>query len=221
VTGRDDEGARLTTRLASRTAHDLNNVAAVFSGHVYLLRSEAEPLEEAFEAMEKALEHLERLTRGLASLGTLGIEPLETVDVNAVVRSAAEGAGGPVELDLDSEVPPLSGRREDLRRAVEALLVNAREANEPGRPVRLSTKRDKAGSAFTITIEDSGKGVEAEARRRDFSPLFSSKGMKGRGFGVTLARMVAALSDGSLALEDRPEGGTRAILRFPLPARTA
>ena len=116
-------GARLASRVAARTAHDLNNIAAVVSGHIYLLRSGAEPMEEAFEAMEKAMEHMERLTRSLTALGTLGLEPVEATDVNEALRETLAGAGaGGVELDLDPELPKLSTRRADLIRAVDALV---------------------------------------------------------------------------------------------------
>lgn len=46
---------RLASSVAARAAHDLNNVAAVFSRHVFLLRNSAESPEEAFESMEKAI----------------------------------------------------------------------------------------------------------------------------------------------------------------------
>jgi signal transduction histidine kinase len=218
VTAPDEAGTRLAARLAARTAHDLNNVAAVFSGHIYLLRNQAEPPEEAFEAMEKALEHLGRSTRGLAALGTLGTDAVEPLDINEVIRavaSAGAASAQAIELDLEPGLALLAGRRADLACAVEALLANAREAGASDLPIRLSTRSDSDG-AIQIVIEDSGAGVPAEVRRRNFDPFFSTKGEKGRGIGVTLASTVAALQGGSLAVEDRPEGGTRSTLRLPL-----
>ena len=209
-------GARLATRLAARVAHDLNNLAAVFSGHIYLLRNSAESPEEAFEAMEKAMEHLQRLTQRLMALGGLGIGEAELLDINEVIRSAAKGEidAGVVDLDLEEKIPPVSARREDLTRAVQALISNAREASSPADHVRILTRRGE-GEIQTV-IEDSGSGVPSEARRRNFDPFFSTKGEKGRGIGVALANAFAALHEGSFALEDRPEGGTRATIRLPV-----
>src|ERR1019366_8046136 len=69
VSPRKDAGARIAARLAARTSHDLNNILAIFSGHLYLLRESAEPLEEGLDAMEKAIATLHRLSRSLADLG--------------------------------------------------------------------------------------------------------------------------------------------------------
>jgi signal transduction histidine kinase len=211
----NDNMARLAVRLAARTAHDLNNVAAVFSGHIYLLRNAAETSEEALAAMETVMEHLARLTGSLMAFGTLGTEEAAAIDINDVVRSAAKTvqAAAPVELDLDPDLPAVSGRRGDLERALEALVSNSREASDPDRPIRVSTRRDPEGS-LQITVEDAGKGVPSEVRRRNFEPLFSTKGEKGHGIGLAIASTVAALHGGSLEIEDRPEGGTRATLRI-------
>ncbi len=217
MTAPPDAGARLATRLASRAAHDLNNVAAVFSGHIYLLRNGGESQEEGFEAMEKAMEHLDRLTRSLTALGALGLEALAPADVNDVIhRALANGTAAGVVLDLDPSLPPVSTRPGDLVRVIEALVKNAREASPTGSPVRVATRRSPPDS-IEIGIEDSGGGVPDEVRRRGFDPLHSTKGAKGRGIGVTLASTFAFFHAGSLTIESRPEGGTRATLRLPAP----
>ncbi|MDQ2978972.1 MAG: HAMP domain-containing histidine kinase [Acidobacteriota bacterium] len=203
----------LLSRLAGRTAHDLNNMLAVFSGHIYLLRSAAEPAEEAFEAMEKVMEHLERLAGSLAAVGALAQEEAAPVDVNEAVSSAC-AATPRVELDLESGLPPLRARRLDFERAVRALLANASEASDPAQSVRVSTLSEPDGGV-RIQVEDRGPGIPAEVRRRSFEPLFSTSGMKGRGIGITVATVVAAELGGSLEIEEHPGGGTRATLRLP------
>jgi signal transduction histidine kinase len=215
----EDGGALLATRIAARTAHDLNNLAAVFSGHLYLLRNGAEPPEEAYEAMEKALAHLDRLTRGLTILGTLGAETPEPLDLNEVARSAARADGQPsLELDLEPGLPDLPLRRADLLQAIEALISNAREASESGAAVRVTTRLDPTGS-IRITVEDSGPGIAPEVAPRCLDPFFSTKGEKGRGIGLTVALLVATLHSGTVEVVSRPEGGTRTTLVIPVPAQ--
>lgn len=205
--------SRLLARLAGRTAHDLNNMLAVLSGHIYLLRSAAEPAEEAFEAMERVMEHLQRLTGSLAAVGALAEEAAALVDVNDAVTSASE-ATPRVELDLEPGLPRLRARRSDLESAVRALVANASEASDPAQSVRVSTLADPDGGV-RILVEDRGRGVPAEVRRRSFEPLFSTSGMKGRGIGITVATVVAAGLGGSLEIEEHAGGGTRATLRLP------
>ena len=210
---------RLASRVAARVAHDLNNVAAVLSGHIYLLRNSAESPQEAFDAMEKAMEHLQRLTQSLGAMGAVGTEEEGAFDLNALVVDAAkeaeEAAGrGPVQLDLDWNLPKLVGRKNDVRLAIDALLANAREASAPSKGIRVSTRPLPVGLGVVLTVEDSGSGIPPGATERIFDPLFSTKGEKGLGIGLTLAAAVAALHGGSCEVESRPEGGTRAVLEL-------
>jgi signal transduction histidine kinase len=219
VTRPEEAGARLAARIAARAAHDLNNFAAVFSGHLYLLRNAAEPPEEAYEALEKGLSHLARLTQGLTILGTLGAETAEPLDLNEVARSAVRAAGAPtLELNLEPGLPNLTLRRADLLQGIEALIANAREAGEDGGPVRVTTRLDPAGSIW-ITVEDSGRGIPPEVLPKCLDPFFSTKGEKGRGLGLTIALLVATIHSGTLDVASRPDRGTWASLVFPVPAR--
>jgi signal transduction histidine kinase len=213
-----DGGARLAARLAARTAHDLNNVSAVLSGHIYLLHAAAEPPEEAFAAMEKALEHLDRLSKSLASLGMLAVEGETDVDLNQIVRAAAEGSRG-VELDLAVDVGAVRGRPADLGRAVSALIANAVEASGPELPVSVSTRRHSDGG-LRVVVADRGEGVPGQVLARGFAPLVSTREVKGRGIGLCVAAAAAALSGGELSIEAREGGGTSAVLRLP-PSRGA
>ncbi len=217
MTREGESGVRLAARLAARTAHDLNNVAAVISGHVYLLRESAEPLEEALEAMDIAMEQLQQLSRSLAELGGLGVEEIGPCDVNAVVRAVANAwPPGRIALDLGTDLPVGQGRPEDLARGVRAVLSNAIESDPGPEPIRVSTAFTPE-EGYRIVVEDSGKGLPAEIRRRNLDPLHSTKGKKGHGIGFAIATAVTAFGGGSFHLEDRAAGGTRAILRFAAP----
>lgn len=216
-----ERGARLVARLAARTAHDLNNVAAVISGHVYLLRESAEPLGEALEAMETAMEHLQQLSLSLAELGGLGTDDPVPFDLNGAVRAAAQSyPAGRIALDLAADLPMMEGRPEDVTRGVRALLANAVESDGGQGPIRVSTGFTPE-EGCRITVEDSGPGIPAEIRRRNLDPFHSTKGKRGRGIGFAVASAVAAFGGGSFALEDRPEGGTRAILQFGVAGQVA
>jgi signal transduction histidine kinase len=210
---------RLAGRLMARVAHDLNNIAMVWNGHLDLVRGGYEEPAEAWAAFDAALEHLGRLSRGLEGLGLLGDEEMADVDVNALIRetTAARAAGSStLALDLEPAAPVVMARRGDLARAIDALLVNAQEASPPAGRVRVRTRLFPEEGRVTVEIEDEGPGFAAEARQRGFDPLVTTRGARGRGLGVTVARLVAFAHGGSLALEDRPEGGARAVISLPV-----
>lgn len=206
---------RLASRLAARTAHELNNVSAVLTGHLYLLRSSNDPPEESYEAMEKALAHLQRVSGSLARLGPLGTGEAGSFDLNGAVRSAVEESGLGVALELEEGVWPVHGRESDVRLALAALLDNAREANGEGGGIRVFTRSDPIGSGILLGVEDSGPGGAPELRGRAFDPLFSTKGERGRGIGLTLVACVAAAHGAECEIESCEGGGTRVSIRFP------
>jgi signal transduction histidine kinase len=212
-----DPGENLLGRLAARVAHDLNNVLAILSGHLYLLGAAAETPEEAIAAMEKAAEQIGRLSRSLEQLGSIGQGSPESFEWNDLAREAAldpiHGAG-PIEIDLGSGLPAGRGRRADIRRALNCLLANSREASAEGAPVRIVTEALPRGGAL-LAVEDSGAGVPPEISERIFTPFFSSRGERGRGIGLTIVEAVAAAHGGTCDFEPRPGGGTRFTIRIP------
>lgn len=210
-------GENLVGRLAARVAHDLNNAIAVLSGHLYLLGAAAETPEEASAAMEKAAEQIGRLSRSLEQLGSIGHGEPESFEWNDLAREAAgdpiHGAG-PIEVDLGSGLPAGRGRRADIRRALDCLLANSREASAKGAPVRIVTEALPEGGTL-LAVEDSGAGIPPEISQRVFTPFFSTRGERGRGIGLTIVEAVATAHGGNCDFEPRPEGGTRFRLRFP------
>lgn len=167
--------------------------------------------------MEKALDNAGRLARNLGDVGALGIEDPRSLDVNELVRSAIRGIPDEgVEVALDASLAPVFARAGDVSRALNALVQNAREANGGTGRVRIATG-EEAGEV-RVLVEDSGGGIPEVVRRRDFDPLFSTSGQRGRGLGITTARLAALIAGGSLTLEARPGGGTRAIFALPRAA---
>jgi len=209
---------RLAGRLALRLVHDLNNVAAIVAGHVYLLRSSGEPLEEGLDAIERVAAQLERTTRSLSALAALGEEPLVSFDLNEVAEESRRdppALAGAIQMRLESGIPRVNGRRGEVLGAVKALIANAAEAGPAPLPIVVRTRRDEPG-AVVLEVIDAGAGVPAGIEKRVFDPLFTTRGQKGRGFGLTLAAAVAALHGGSCTIVTAPEGGTAAVLRLPV-----
>lgn len=213
-------GENLIARVAARVAHDLNNALAILSGHLYLLGARAETPEEAMAAMETASEQIGRLSKSLERLGSVGHGEPEEFEWNDLAREAASDpihAAGPIVLELGEGLPAGRGRREDVRLALDCLLVNSREGSASGAPVRIVT-RALPGGGTLLAVEDEGAGIPGEASSRVFTPFFSTRGEKGRGIGLTIVEAVAAAHGGSCDFEARAEGGTRFRIRFPATA---
>ena len=154
------------------------------------------------------------LARGLAQLTLLvpAASARETVDVNEMVQALVltlGAAAGRVDLDLSARRKVLAAPAR-LQRALAELLDNALRASPPDRQV-LVTSADEGEARVRITVRDDGPGIPAAARGRVFQPFYSTAGRPG--LGLTLARRLARVDGGGLALDsqERPFGASFSI----------
>lgn len=116
---------------------------------------------------------------------------------------------------LSDAVPTqITARPVALGRAVGNLIDNAiRYAGS----ARVSLAR--AGQDAVITVEDDGPGIPAEQLSHVLEPFVrgdDSRSLEtgGAGLGLAIACNIVASHDGTLVLENRPEGGLRATIRL-------
>ena len=91
-------------------------------------------------------------------------------------------------------------------------MLNAREATGPEGTVTVSLIRDDGNA--TLTIDDDGPGWPEE-RERELDPHVTTKA-SGTGLGLSIVQRTVLQHGGNLELQDRPGGGARVSLVFPL-----
>jgi two-component system sensor histidine kinase CreC len=110
----------------------------------------------------------------------------------------------------------MEGERFLVRHAVQNLLQNALEFTPVGGRIEVSVR--SAGDAVYVECADSGPGVPDYALERIFERFYSlprpESGRKSSGLGLPFVKEVATLHGGWVTLENRPQGGARAILRL-------
>jgi two-component system sensor histidine kinase DctS len=154
--------------------------------------------------------------------------PLSSVDLNAVVQEslallAGEIAAGSVQvqLQLEPQLPPISGDAVQLTQVLVNLLRNALDA-VVGRPQpRIVVTTQSTADSVEMSVEDNGPGLHPEVQQRLFEPFFSTK-PHGLGVGLPVSRRIVEAHGGTLQVENLPVG-VRFTARFPrlAPATTA
>lgn len=102
---------------------------------------------------------------------------------------------------------------DQLEQALVNLIRNAADAaTETGGGVEAAWER--RADRVRIVVEDEGPGLGETENL--FVPFYSTK-VGGAGIGLVLSQHIARNHEGSLVLENRPEGrGTRACLTLPI-----
>ena len=139
-------------------------------------------------------------------------------DVVGLVESGAHRRGVRIDCEFDPAEPPILIDADALHQAMLNLVGNAIDAaeGEAGPMVRISTRFDPIGDQVTIDVADDGPGIPADRRAKIFEPFFSTKGQRGTGLGLAVARKLVHKHGGEIDLVE--ENRTGATFRVTLPA---
>jgi two-component system NtrC family sensor kinase len=117
---------------------------------------------------------------------------------------------------LDEPLPQLHADRHRLQTALFNLIQNAMEAMPAGGRITVSGQAAADRREVSLTIEDSGSGISPELMERVCEPFFSTHQEEGmRGLGLAIVQDIVKMHGGRLAIESRPDEGTRIVLTFP------
>ena len=72
---------------------------------------------------------------------------------------------------------------------------------------------------IVIIFSDQGPGLSEDAADSLFQPFFSTK-PEGMGLGLSTSRKIAEQHGGTLHLENRKNGGAKAVLELPVEMET-
>ncbi len=221
--------------VAAGAAHEMNNPLMVISGRSQLLAASLSD-EKQRAAAQQIAEQSQRLSDMITSLMDYARPRparLETVDLIGLIGEAlglakrqTEPADRTVVVDVAPEVPPVRADAGQLAEAVAEAVANAYQATGPAGRVAVSGRYDAYSGRVVLSVEDDGCGMSGETAQHAFDPFFSAKPAgRRRGMGLATALRKVEAGGGSVRLDSRPGGGTRATFLLPaadpipLPAR--
>ena len=231
-------------RLAAGVAHEVKNPLAVILAAIGVLQQRGVcegPNLELLGEMEGAVRRANGVVMGLLDFAAATALKLEYVRLQEVVTKAVEFVRHDaamrqlhIQQECNGDPPSLRIDRTKLEQVLINFLMNAMDATKPGGTITVRTSLQqlrRAGpdvgyrktdllhvgqTVAAIEVEDTGTGLPPEVLKRAFEPFFTTKGPgKGTGLGLAVCKMIAGLHRGSVWLENRAEGGTRATLWLP------
>ncbi|MGE3854145.1 MAG: histidine kinase N-terminal 7TM domain-containing protein [Planctomycetota bacterium] len=208
-------------RLAGGIAHDLNNTMTPVLCNASLLLEDPMPEQSLVMVREiaEAAARAATLTRHLLMFARRqpGGTPVPA-DLNVVVgnlqtllvRSMPENIE--VHFDLDESIPTFPGDTAGIELLITSLVSNARDAMPGGGRLTIATRGSQ--DSVTLTVADTGEGMDEATRRRAFEPFFTTRA-SGSGLGLPTVWGVAQQHGAQIELDTAPGQGARFELTFP------
>jgi signal transduction histidine kinase len=198
-------------RFLARTPPNIDEVRAAL-GHIVGDSLRGSDVIASVRAMFKKDSH----ARIWCGVNDIVREALGMVDVDLRTRHIS------VATELHEGLPRVLGDRVQLQEVFLNLLVNAMEAMHavpgPAHVLRVRSDVTEDGAGILVTIEDSGPGIENDAKDRIFEPFFTTKAA-GTGMGLAICRSIIEVQGGRLwASPANPHGS---VFHVVLPAGDA
>jgi len=212
------------TTIIQSVSHDFRTPLATMAAALGGLQSSEVELSSAdraelLEALGEELARLTRLVENLLDLSRLhadaAVPHRELWDVGELVARAVDEAGAEaVETLVDEGLPAARVDATQTQRILVNLIDNARKFSPFGSPITVSAhERD---GALVVEIADRGPGIPPGKAVELLEPFARGPAVvRGAGLGLAIAHGFAVANGGSLALEARDGGGTRARVTLP------
>ncbi|MFW6338732.1 MAG: response regulator [Alkalispirochaetaceae bacterium] len=234
-------------RLAGGIAHEFNNLLTVIMGYARLLADAAkeaegdEPVDAGWirrnaEGILNAASGSTSMIRQLLSFGRYEERQPRRVDLNGIIGSLDKiltrlmGERIAVNFSLSSETNSVMVDPGRIEQSLLNLVLNARDAMPDGGVLTISTRsvlfeesttvvsgEIPPGSYVSLSVADTGEGIERGTLSRIFEPFFTTK-ERGSGTGLGLAAVYSTVEQakGYLDVISEAEAGT--IFTIYLPA---
>lgn len=242
---RDGEGAlRRTVAELQQSVHELEQFAYIVShdlqaplrsvlGFSQLLsrRHKDQLGGEALEFLgyiEHSAHQAQALIQDLLRLSRVGREPRhpQKRDLAETLHNAIRRLGEKVTPEVAIEfadLPELATDHGLLAQLLEQLLDNAIKFRRPDLAPRITVSALRDGDRWRITVADNGIGIPQDQLQNVFlvfRRLHAPDAYPGTGIGLTVARKIALLLEGSLSAASNADG-SQLILHLPIAPQAA
>ena len=231
-------------QLAGGIAHDFNNILAAITMHLSLLRQNPALDEESTEALRELEVETKRaanLTRQLLMFSRRSVIQTRVVDLNELVQNLLKmlrrllGENISISFDSQERLPAVEVDIGMIEQVLMNLAVNARDAMPKGGALTIATKavqlnadtaklhsERRPGQFVTLTVTDTGVGMDEGTLKRIFEPFFTTKDVgKGTGLGLPTAHGIVKQHHGWIEVQSQLDHGSVFVVYLPVKAMPA
>lgn len=223
---------RLKTEFVQNVSYQLRSPLTTILGYAEFLQSQrhgelTERQGDYVNAILQASDHLSKLIENILDLAMIeaGRMDLDLADVELaplieesveMVVTKAEDTQVHVRAEIEGDLGIIHADEGRIRQVLFNLVSNALRFTEPGGEIVVSAER--TGEMATLTVSDTGKGMDAERRATSFDS-FTSGDQRGAGLGLALVHRFIDLHGGTVGISENPDGGTSVTCWLPVRAQ--
>jgi K+-sensing histidine kinase KdpD len=179
---------------------------------------------KGWRIVDRNLDKIYNLTLNLLAYSRPREPKLEMVNPKALINdcleliaSAANEKGAMVVADVDETQPAVPLDPSGMHQVLMNLLSNSLDAVAPRKGlIQVVCRYDEENKETTIEVVDNGAGIEQSMMQHLFQLFHSTKGNRGTGLGLAVAKKIVDEHEGSIAVRSTAGEGTTFTIHLPV-----
>jgi signal transduction histidine kinase len=214
--------SRLVTigELALCFSHEVRNPLTALIGHAYMMQQslpEGDPIRLHLDNVYRNSMRMKGMIDSMLDFGRKREKSRDFCAPEELIHEAVRVVGPYFEnfqhpaivlqVDIECACPKVSIARWEMVHVLVNLLTNAADSMIQSRQrlITISAQREDEG-LVRFAVADTGAGISSENAGRVFAPFFSTKGERGNGLGLYIARGTIEHHGGSISLQTSDSG---------------
>ncbi len=226
--GLDAERLAAIGETTAALSHSIKNILQALRGgadvvEMGIRRNDMNQLTKGWRIVDRNLEKIYNLTMNLLAYSRPRVPRLEMVNPKKVIDECVEliapvanEKGVMAVADIDKDLPAIPLDQDGLHQVLMNLLTNALDAAEPENGlIRVAARYDPTNKCTVIEVNDNGQGIAPSMLPHLFEIFHSTKGNRGTGLGLAVAKKIVTEHEGSISATSGTDGTTFTI-RLPV-----
>jgi ABC-type branched-subunit amino acid transport system ATPase component/nitrogen-specific signal transduction histidine kinase len=215
--------------LAAGVAHEINNPLEIIFNYLDLLKFTLKEGEarDLLGQLEEEISTIESIVSNLVTFSDSASACVEVFDIREVIESllklirfTSSARGLEIIFDCAPRELLVKASKAEVRQVFLNIIKNSFEAMPNGGVLSISSGLNGTpeNRACTVVFSDNGSGVLKENIKDVFLPFFSTKNetRRNRGLGLYLSYQILKKYDGTISLQNNPEGGCTVRVTLPV-----
>ena len=211
--------------LTASMAHEFNNPLGIVLGFAQGLLANmdaSDPNYHHVQIISEEAKRCEKLVQELLEFGRPKNADFAWTDVQEMIQKTldlVQPRAGKSKIEayakFAGELPQIHADPQQLQQVLLNLSLNAVDAMPKGGVLTIAATQESP-NRLTITVADTGIGIEPDVLPRIFQPFFTSKKRRGLGLGLPICDRIVKGHGGRIEVNSIPGEGTRFTIRLPI-----